>query len=688
MRVCPTCNRLYGPKQATCTVDQTPTVDHVKVLLGRTLGPYQVEEVIGEGGMGVVYLGEHPTIGRKVALKVMRPELSLRDSLVERFIQEARSVNTIGHDNIVNIYDFGKTPFGSFYIVMEHLDGEDMRTVLERDGAQPLARARVVVRCIGAALAAAHAKEFIHRDVKPENIMLVRRLGKEHAKLLDFGIVKLLTEQQDGYQTQAGGGPLGTPQYMSPEQLEEAELDHRSDIYSLAAVIYELVTGQLPFPGESPVEVRQAQLARTPTAPSLMRDDVFISRSLDAALLWGLSQDQTARCGQMTDFISAFEEGYRESLAGPGDGGSFVDFTDFTRPHTPRRPFPWLAMSLGLIVLLCALAAVGYLLLRPSNSDDGGGPTPPVAVAQPGRADAVVAVPVVPEDPEALARARVMAALRSVDPARRTLAVQFLGEAGEPVLGAQLVEALKDKDPGVRRAAARALGQVGYSEAVPGLKQALEQSVGYATVDIAQSLALLADPAGSRRLRQELGKARDDFRRKYVLHALGRVEDSQAKGWWKMLKGKRLISPSLRIKALGYLAATGDKKARRLLLRATEQGGWQARILAATSLGPIHKEPAVAVLLQAMDMGSRQEKAAAATQLARLGVLDADETLVKCLGKSGIKLSPKLRSGCALALGNLPVPGEGARRALASAMEDPDEHVALAVAVAYLRSGQ
>ena len=685
MRVCPSCNRLYGPKQETCKVDNTPTVDHVQVLIGGSLGPYQVKSVIGQGGMGVVYLGEHPTIGRKVALKVMRPELSLRDQLVERFIQEARSVNTIGHDNIVNIYDFGKTPFGSFYIVMEHLDGEDMRTLLEQEGPQPLARARVVVRCIGAALAAAHAKEFIHRDVKPENIMLVKRLGKEHAKLLDFGIVKLLTEQQDVYQTQVGAAPLGTPEYMSPEQLEQGGLNHRTDIYSLAVVVYELITGQLPFPGNTPLEVRQAQLSRTPTAPSVLREDIYVSRSLDAALLWALSLDPAARCGQITDFISAFEEGYRESLAGPGEEDSFSDFTELTGPHPPRKPSSRLALPLGLAVLTCGLAAAGYLLLRPPV-DPGARSTPPaVAVTAPAKADASAPDLAVPKDPREQARARVLAALRSVDPGRRTLVAMLLGELGKPMLTAELKAGLRDKDPGASRAAAKALGQMGDRGAVPALKQALGRSVGYAAVDIALSLAQLGEPAGTRRLHQELKKARDDFRRKYVLHALGRVGDPAARGWWKLIKST-LINPTLRIKALGYLAATGDKRAVRLLEEATGEGSWQARILAAAALWPVKEAPARRTLIQALDLDESRNKVASAMELARFGVPEAGETLVKFLSKSGMKLGPKLRGGCALALGN--IPGEDARRALAQALNDPDQDVALAAAVAYLRFGQ
>ncbi len=690
MRVCPQCNRLYGPKQERCTEDGAATEDHVKVLLGKSLGPYQVDKVIGEGGMGVVYLGEHPTIARKVALKVLRPELSLRDSLVERFIREARAVNTIGHDNIVNIYDFGKTPFGSFYIVMEHLEGQDLRTLLEVEGPQPLNRARTVLRCIGAALAAAHAKGFIHRDVKPENIMLTRLLGKEHAKLLDFGIVKLLTDQS-AFETLTGGAPLGTPQYMSPEQFEQGDIDNRADIFSMAAVIYELITGELAYPGKGPVEVRKMQKERTPTAPSLLREDIYISRRLDAALLWALSPQPDNRCSRMVDLITAFEEGYQESQAGPPpDLQSFDDKTDITAAHYPARSGrSRLLLGVGLLVLACAIGAALFLLLTGS---DGVGPARPPSsdprkaaadMAHVAAADATPEQPARPADPAALARELVSDALKATEASRRVAAIKLIGAVGVPLMVPQLEAALTDPDPGVRRAAALALGAAGASEVIPALRKALASSVGYAAVDVAQALAQLGDRTGRQRLTRELKQARDDFRRKYALHALGRVKDPAARGWWKLLRGQRLINPTLRITALGYLAAAGESRARKELEEAARTGDWSARIQASAALWPANQALARKVLTEATASAPPKIQAKAAAELARFGVLDAGKTLLEFLDNSRVKLGPAQRSACIVALGR--IPGDDAiKQALAGVLTDPDDGVALAAAVAHM----
>lgn len=309
MRVCPECFSLFAD-QETCPQDGIETVDWTEVLVGLNLGPYVVRSMISEGGMGVVYAGEHPTLGRRIALKVLRPELSLRDDIVERFTQEARAVNTIGHANIVNIYDFGKTPFGTFYIVMEYIEGKTLRTLLDTGGPQPLERVRFVLESISLALAAAHNKGFLHRDVKPENIMVGQRSSTEFAKLLDFGIAKLISAGN----TTAASGAMGTPQYMSPEQLEDKSLDHRSDIFAFGCVIYELLTGQVPFSGSSQGAVRQAQLTRNPPPPSLCRRDIHLSSAIDNAVLQTLELNPDQRPQKIEVFLQHFLKGYELTL--------------------------------------------------------------------------------------------------------------------------------------------------------------------------------------------------------------------------------------------------------------------------------------------------------------------------------------------------------------------------------------
>jgi len=674
MRVCPQCNSLYGPDTTTCPRDGTATKDHVQVLIGQSLGPYVVKSVAGEGGMGVVYLGEHPAIGRKVALKVLRPELSLRDDLVDRFVQEARAVASIGHSNIVTIYDFGKTPFGTFYIVMEYLEGETLRDVLDREGPQPLARVLKMARVVGAGLAAAHAKGFVHRDVKPENIMLVRRAGKETMKLLDFGIAKLLTEQPNAVVTQLDLG-MGTPQYMSPEQLDQSEVDSRADVYALAAVAYEMLTGSVPYPGRSAADVRHLQLTRSPPPPSVCRDDLFISRKFDASLLWGLNVDLNARCGSITDFVSTVAVGYASSTS--------PEALDVTRQHplkAPARPRSFgldsglrlMALVLALVCLGAGGGAIAYLLTHRSAAKSG------ATAAQPGTVTPSSARSFDAGRPAMDPRRMVTAALRGNDTARKIQVIEMIGRVGRPVVEKLIFAALQDADPGVKRAAARTLGLVGSKRAIGVLARELKRSVGFTAVDVALALARLGQPAGRRRLRDELARAPDPYRRQYVLKALGSIGDPAAREWRAILKSKRLVDLRLRVQALGYLSRLGDKKARASLHDALTSDSWRRRLLAAEALMPDEPKVAADALAGILSNAPRDQKVRAAVLLAQLG----DARALPVLLESLVKYDSNLRRDGALALGRLPTKKTRAR--LTDALGDSAPEVALAAAVALL----
>ena len=238
---------------------------------GSDVGGYVIDGELGRGGMGIVYRAQHPVIGKRVAIKVLKPSLSERPSTVDRFVQEARAVNAIGHPNIVDIFAFGALPDGRSYLVMDLLQGESLRTRVKR-GALRIDEVAYVLDEIASALIAAHDKGFIHRDLKPDNIFLVANPGRTDVKLLDFGLAKLLpTAGQRAFRT-ATGAQLGTPDYMSPEQLRgSGDIDPRSDIYSLGIVAIELLTGRRPLRygdgsfDQGPVE---QQLARVPMLPT------------------------------------------------------------------------------------------------------------------------------------------------------------------------------------------------------------------------------------------------------------------------------------------------------------------------------------------------------------------------------------------------------------------------------------
>ncbi len=277
-------------------------------LIGKSVGNYAIKAKLGEGGMGAVYLGEHPLIGKRVAIKVLLEELSSKEDIVQRFFNEAKAVNDIGHQNIVDIVDFGKMKNDAggadiVYFIMEFLDGESLAARLRRTGLSFKETIHVMQQCCSA-LAASHAKGIVHRDLKPENIYLCPRGGdKNFIKILDFGIAKLTGDTGQSHKTRTGL-VIGTPTYMSPEQCEgKGLIDHRSDVYSLGVVMYELLTGRVPFPGEGFGEILVAHLTKVPEPPHTLNPD--ITPELEAIVLHSIEKDRNRRFQSMAEFEAA-----------------------------------------------------------------------------------------------------------------------------------------------------------------------------------------------------------------------------------------------------------------------------------------------------------------------------------------------------------------------------------------------
>lgn len=302
--------------------------------VGQVIGNYKLTAKLGEGGMGVVYLGEHPVIGKKVAMKAIHPELARNPEVVSRFVMEAKAVNQIGHEHIVDIGDFGNTPAGDFYFIMEYLQGESLADRLKREIILSQTRALAIAAQVADALGASHDHGIIHRDLKPENIFLIARRGNpDFVKVLDFGLAKLTqTEEKVTHKTRAGS-VMGTPYYMSPEQGEgKVQIDHRADIYSLGIILFEMLTGKVPFGGEGYGEIIVKHI--THQAPSARKINPAISAAVEMLLFQALAKDRSDRFQTMHEFREALldPEGY---LAGAPSVGVPAELTGVTRLAAP-----------------------------------------------------------------------------------------------------------------------------------------------------------------------------------------------------------------------------------------------------------------------------------------------------------------------------------------------------------------
>ena len=379
-------------------------------LTGRTLGNYRVLDKIGQGGMGAVYLGEHVLIGRKVAIKVLLPEVASDQSRLRRFFNEARASAQVRHPSIVDVLDFG-TQEDTSYLVMEYLEGETVRSRVKRTGALPETSVRRLGRQVASALAAAHAGQIIHRDLKPENLFLVRDedvIGKERIKVLDFGIAKLLGDSGDGVVDTGRGTILGSVGYMAPEQASgEGVTDERTDVYALGCVLFEMSCARRPFIAYGFAGVLSMQM-HSP-APSPRQHAPDISEDLDAIITRMLARYPADRFASMSDVVAALDDGAdaaaaggptpaKENASSPLHAGILSDGLSETRtgPSPSRRRRRRLA-PVSIAALATIIGAAVVFLVSPGG--DGDRPAPPApaapAPAAPGHVDRPSSTPVI-----------------------------------------------------------------------------------------------------------------------------------------------------------------------------------------------------------------------------------------------------------------------------------------------------
>jgi serine/threonine-protein kinase len=301
--------------EAATAVKEPPPSSGKSTLIGRVLeGRYLVEQLIGEGGMGRVYLAEHVDIGKKVAVKVLHQVYGRMPDLVERFRREARAASRIGHPNIVDVTDSGTTADGSVYFVMEYLQGIELAGVIDREGAIDIRRALDISTQVCRALSAAHAVGIIHRDLKPENVFLTSREGtSDFVKVLDFGIAKSSeAEEARSKKLTSPGMAMGTPEYMAPEQAAGKPADERCDVYALGAILYEMLTGKAPYSGDNFMEILTSKATSEPAPPRSLRPEIPLE--VEELLLRAMARRPDDRPPSM----EAFEYELTKCFAGRG----------------------------------------------------------------------------------------------------------------------------------------------------------------------------------------------------------------------------------------------------------------------------------------------------------------------------------------------------------------------------------
>lgn len=328
MKKCPRCGKEYENANTLCPSDGTVLEKLEDPLVGQTLAEkYRIEELIAEGGMGAVYRGTHVLMDKTVAVKVLHPALAADDKIVARFSREARAASRISHPHALNVTDFGESENGIVFLVMEYLKGETLKEVIHSEGPMPLPRVIEIIRQICGALEAAHTEGVVHRDLKSDNIMLVDVGTGDWAKVLDFGIAKITEKVGQDTALTAPNLIIGTPQYMSPEQCSQAaEIDSRSDIYSLGVILYEMLVGHVPFTGESPTAIMMKHLQEPP--PSILEERKDLPAAVGRVVTRAMAkrpEDRFQTVSELTEELTAAADSKDQAPVAASTNASAAD---------------------------------------------------------------------------------------------------------------------------------------------------------------------------------------------------------------------------------------------------------------------------------------------------------------------------------------------------------------------------
>lgn len=638
MRVCTSCRRLLGGDAAACPDDGALVATVATLPRGTRLGAYRIERMLGEGGMAFVYEAMHEDLHRRTAIKMLRPEFANQHPIATRFLNEAKAVNLIAHQNIVEIYNFGENPDGSAYLVMEYLAGETLQQWLHRRRTLPVPLVVHVFGQIARALDAAHGKQIVHRDLKPSNVYIVAREDQPYfVKLLDFGIAQLRGEGAVHGLTLAGAA-IGTPPYMSPEQISGGAVDVRSDLWAMGVMMYRAVTGGMPFAGESFSELADRIVHHSPPPAEQL---VALPPSLARLIASCLERRIEERCASARSLLAGLELAMREcGLDGEallaavaqdaGAGGGAVTLPPVAAHRAPAgspRGHPGaearrgagstagagrglLRYAMGAAVL----AVIGGAAIALGARDGQGR----AAVRPPGGDRRTLEELITAGDLDgarALAARELGAALATGSPQQQKFVMNALAMARQHGGVPLLYTALKGPAE-LRVQAARVLADLDLPDAAPKLRAALDESGDRVKVELAAAMYRLGDKDARPILVRALG---DPGLRLVAATAMAAAGDAGGRAALGDLFEATSPDSDVWCRAAAGLLGLGDPRARKLLADELKQGDAARVVRAAEVLARAGDATARAQLARSSADRAFARRGEAALALARLG---------------------------------------------------------------------
>jgi len=725
MQLCTRCRTLLPAGAQTCVKDGAPAEAVTALPDGALVGAYRIVRMLGEGGMGFVHEAIHEVLNRRTAIKVLRPEYVSNQDVVKRFLQEARAVNVINHDNIVNVYDFSDGSDGGVYFVMEFLEGETLGDLMHRMKPLPSPVLIHVYTQVLRALAAAHAKQIVHRDLKPVNVFIVPRADNPFfVKLLDFGIAKLRGEGAVGTATVAGT-VMGTPQFMSPEQISGKPVDHRSDLFSMGVMLYRAATGQAPFKGEEFKDISREILTENPPAPSKLVP--AMPPALERIILRALEKDRERRYATATEMLEDLERLGRDIGVTPeevarhvGDGsatpGSPTDAPSVGAASLPEfqgvpasaqrtramgpAPSPseaaprsrmGLAIGIGAAVLVGAGVTV-FALTRGGSKSKGAQPSvsaspppssgTPVAGATPDAAPAVVAnlADLVNAGDwagtSAAARRQLGDAMGQRGLGEQGQVVTAIDLVGAPALAPLLYQGLEGP-PELRRLSARALRSMKLPDAAPKVRAALANSGDKLKVELAATLVALGDADAGAILERALSEPGTRGVAALALTQAGKGSKASEAALRELMANSPAGRDQWRTAAEGLLLL-GDAPAKQALAKELAQPDPARAVAAAELLARGGDADARGYLKRVVADTTFARRGEAALALARLGDNAGLGYVADGLGST----DPTQRVLAVATAGRLGQAGQKQALAVVALVNDPDRQVRLAVLAA------